>query len=125
MASTLIKFLVLLLAAGSLISFVLAWRFWLKQPSLHLQLATWRKWLLLSALVAASCDLLLHLSAPYWLNFTHPDDFLKATHTFATVGVSLLVWGLFAALFGQGAVRTLVILYCVLSMLFWFPSAVR
>jgi hypothetical protein len=119
MGSFLIKLFVLLMLAGMLSSFVLAWRFWFKLSS-QVRLITWRQRILLSALLAASCDMVLRLLGVYW--WPH---FLERTHILGVTAFWLLLWGLFAALFGRGAVRACLILYCLLSMIFWMPSLLR
>jgi hypothetical protein len=119
MASLLIKLFVLLMLAGMLSSFVLAWRFWFNLSS-QVGLVIWRQRIVLSALLAASCDMVLRLLGVYW--WSH---FLERTHILGVTAFGLLLWGLFAAFFGRGAVRACLILYCLLSMIFWMPFLLR
>jgi hypothetical protein len=116
MIVSLIKTLLLIMLLVNLGSFVLAWHFWFKIPS-QAPLPIWRKRLLLSALLAASCAMLIRLVGAYWWNYK-PGIFgsqaMEWTHMLAIIMFPLLLWALIAAFFGRGAVKVCLMLYCVL-----------
>jgi hypothetical protein len=117
MGSLIAKIFVLLAFLGMWSSLLFSWWFWFDSS---FEMATWRKRLLLSALVGASFDMGLRFLGHYWLIF-----FLKFSHTVSISVLPFLLWAfLAAAFFGKGRVRVLLVVYCVLSILFRLPSLI-
>src|SRR6266849_10933572 len=117
----LLYLLILLCLAGLPSSLAVAWWYWFRSA---VPPTRWRKGLLLSALLAASLNLLLYGSYYiYWSKFMYASSWVRVREAWGFVGFWLLIWGLIAGLFGQGRLRFFLILNCLLGILLWFPAA--
>lgn len=116
--------LILFALAGVPGTLVLAWWLWFRRPS---QVASirWRKRLVFSALVAASCNLLLYGGyLLYWSKFMYADGFWKVRDSCGTVGCWLLLASLIGGVFGKSTLRLVLVLNSVLGILLWIPIGI-
>jgi hypothetical protein len=119
----LLYLLIFLCLAGLPSSLAVAWWFWFRGSS-YLPSTGWRKGLLLSALLTNSLNLFLYGSYDlYWTKLVHASNWVKMREAGVHVGFWLLLWGLIGGLFGQGRLRFLLMLNCLLGILLWFPDA--
>ena len=120
----LLNVLILLALAGVPGTLVLAWWLWFRRSS-HLSSVLWRKGVLFSGLLTASCNLLLYGGyLLYWSKFRYAPGFWRVRDSCGTVGCWLLLWGLIGGLFGRGTLRFCLILNGVLGILLWIPIGI-
>ena len=121
MPSWLLDVLILICLAILPTSLAAAWWCWFRSS---LPPAKWRKRLLLSALLAASLNLVLYSSYfLYWSRFMYAPSWVKVNEACGIVGLWLLLWCLVTSLFGQGQLRFFLVVNCLLGILVWFPAS--